>query len=309
MKGCVLPTGILSYMPERVPCNLCGCKQAILRTRDMKSLDLPKGLAIVECTGCGLTFMSPRPTQEEYAHFYATTEIYSVEAYSMRAESRIEFYERRLARIEMELGRKGTLLEIGCGAGHFLKLAQDSGWNVFGTELSKPFHEHATKTFGLHDVRRAFSLADCDFPAESFDVIYSAHVFEHLLDPMGTLLEVRRLIKRDGILVIEVPYQFRSLRDRLRGYLVALTGGVGEGKVYTKLISSTHHVYFFSPRTLTAMVRRAGFSVRKIGTYERHHRQVIGDAPLGGYWLSEMMHRAGSMLGMGPIVLLWATTG
>lgn len=295
-------------MPEKVPCNLCGSDQAAIRARDMKSLGLPDGLAIVECIACGLVFMSPRPTQDEYARFYATSDIYSVEAYSIRAESRTEFYRRRLRRIEMQRGRKGTLLEIGCGAGHFLKLARDSGWNVQGTELSKPFQEHARERFGLCDIRRAPSLTDCGFPPGSFDVIYSAHVFEHLLDPMGTLVEVRRLIKRDGLLVIEVPYQFRSLRERLRGYLVALTGAVGEGKAYTKLISSTHHTYFFSPRTLTAMVRRAGFAVRSLGTYEKHHRQVIGDAPLGGYWLTEMMHRAGALLGLGPVILLWATT-
>jgi len=147
----------------------------------------------------------------------------------------------------------------------------------------------------------------CGFSEKSFDVVYSAHVFEHLLDPMATLLEIRRIIKPGGILVIEVPQQFRSLRDRLRGCLVGITGDAGEGKVYRSPVSAIHHVYFFSPSTLRAMAQQAGFSTHKIQTYVKHHRQVIGDRPLGGYWLTELMHRIGALFGIGPIVLLWAT--
>jgi SAM-dependent methyltransferase len=249
--------------------------------------------------------MSPRPTQDEFRQFYATSEIFSVEAYSKRAESRTAFYQARLAGIESQLGRKSTLLEIGCGAGHFLKLAKDAGWKVCGTELSESFQKNATERFGL-DVRRAVGLAGCAFREESFDVVYSAHVFEHLLDPLGTLVEARRVIKRNGILVIEVPNQFQSLRSGLRGCLAAITGPAGEGWVFRKPMCYIHHVYFFSPDTLNALVCRAGFSVMRMQTYEKHHRQVIGDAPLGGYWLTEMTHRIGAAFGRGPIVLLWA---
>jgi len=293
-------------MPQEVPCNLCGSRRLAVRNEKMSFLGLPEGLGIVECTRCGLTFMSPRPTQEEYIRFYETAGIYSVDSYSQRAERRTEFYHRRLGAIERERRAKGKFLEIGCATGAFLHLAQEAGWRVTGTELSKRLREHAMQRLGL-DVRCGPSLAACGFPSGEFDVIYSAHVFEHLLDPMATLVEVRRIIKPSGLLVLEVPYQFHSLRDRLRRRLIALTGRTGQGRFYSPVFSAVHHVYFFSPRTLSAMVNKAGFSVLRMRTYEKHHRQVIGDAPLGGYWLAEWMHRTGAVFGIGPIILLMAT--
>jgi len=293
-------------MPQEVPCNLCGSRRLALRHEKMSFLGLPKGLGIVECIGCGLTFMSPRPTQEEYVHFYETAGIYSVDSYSKRAERRTEFYRRRLQAIERERRAKGKWLEIGCATGSFLQMAREAGWRVTGTEVSKPFQEHAVNRLGL-DVRCGPSLAVCGFSSAEFDVIYSAHVFEHLLDPMATLVEVRRIIKPSGLLVLEVPYQFYSLRDRLRRSLIALTGRTGQGRFYSPVFSAVHHVYFFSPRTLSAMVNKAGFSVLRLRTYEKHHRQVIGDSPIGGYWLAELMHRTGAVFGIGPIILLMAT--
>jgi len=293
-------------MPQEVPCNLCGSRRLALRNEKMSFLGLPTGLGIVECAGCGLTFMSPRPTQEEYIRFYETAEIYSVDSYSRRADQRTEFYRRRLQAIGRERRAKGKFLEIGCATGSFLRLAQEAGWSVTGTEVSKPFQDHAVKRLGL-DVRCASTLAACGFSSGEFDVVYSAHVFEHLLDPMATLVEVRRIIKPSGLLVLEVPYQFHSLRDRLRRHLIALTGRTGQGRFYSPVFSAVHHVYFFSPRTLSAMVNKAGFSVLRVRTYEKHHGQVIGDAPLGGYWLAEWMHRTGAVFGIGPIILLTAT--
>jgi SAM-dependent methyltransferase len=294
-------------MPETVSCNLCGKGEVTSCPEKASFLGLPDGLAIVECACCGLIFMSPRPTQQEYARYYASDEVYSVEAYSRRAESRIPFYLSRLRQIEQALGRKGRLLEVGCGTGRFLKLANDAGWTVCGTEISEAFQSYAGQAFHL-DVRLAPSLADARFPKESFDVVYCAHVCEHLLDPMASLLEMRRVLKQGGVLLIEVPNQFRSLRDRLRRWAIRISGARGEGKLYTRYISSVHHVFFFSPKTLGAMVQQAGFSVSKVKTYENDHRQVIGDEPTGGYWLTEGMHRTGALFGMGPVVVLWATT-
>lgn len=293
-------------MPESISaCNLCGHNQVVVQPQKARFLGLPAGLGIVTCLRCGLTFMSPRPTQAEYARYYNDEPVYSSDAYSARAESRTEFYLRRIPQLEAALGRKGKLLEIGCGTGHFLNLAQAAGWQVCGVDISAPFCRYAVEMFGL-DVRQANSLEQCNFSDESFDLIYSTHVFEHLVDPMHAFIQVRRILKHDGILVIEVPQQFISLRDRIRGWALTVSGQAGEGKLYKRPISSTHHVFFFTVATLSAMATRAGFQIRKIRTYERHHKQVIGDGALGGYWLAETMHRLGSIFRLGPIVLLFA---
>jgi len=63
-------------MPEQVPCNLCGSSQLALQRDKMVFLGIPEGLGIVECVRCGLVFMSPRPTEDEYQRFYSTSDFY-----------------------------------------------------------------------------------------------------------------------------------------------------------------------------------------------------------------------------------------
>lgn len=292
-------------MPETVRCNLCGGSDAVPQPQKARFLAIPAELGIVKCSSCGLIFMSPRPSQDDYVEYYNTDPVYSVSAYNQSEEKRMAFYRRRAYEIERFIGKKGKMLEVGCGTGVFLKLAQDLGWEVCGTELSRQFQQHATEKHHLN-VHCAASLGSCGFPHESFDIVCSAHVLEHILDPLGTLREMRRFLRRSGFLLIEVPYQFASLRDRLRYVLMKISGPSGEGKFYSTLFSSVHHVYFFTPKTLRRMVEEAGFSVLKVTTYVNHHVQVIGDDPLGGYWFAEITHRVGRSFGVGPIILLWA---
>ena len=193
------------------------------------------------------------------------------------------------------------MLEVGCGAGHFLKLAKDRGHEVYGTEVSAPFADHARGVFGL-DVRRVTSLGDAAFPGRFFDLVYSNHVFEHLLNPVAALAEAARILKDEGLLLLEVPNQFHSLRAKLRRWLVALSGPWGKGVLYSDTTTSIHHVFFYSVSVFEQMVRRAGFTVIRTRTYESHHVQVIGEHPVGGYRLTEAMHRASALVGLGPII-------
>lgn len=61
------------------------------------------------------------------------------------------------------------------------------------------------------------SLESLPFPAESFDVIFSEYVFEHLTDPEGVLAELRRVLKPSGTVVILTPnyYSYKTLAARL----------------------------------------------------------------------------------------------
>jgi SAM-dependent methyltransferase len=293
-------------MPEVVSCCLCGNDSVSPLAKRIHTLNLPEGLGIVECARCGLVFMSPRPTQEEYAKFYTSEPFYSIEAYVRRVEGRRDdFHLRRLAEIEATIGRGRRVLEVGCAAGHFLKLARDRGHVVCGTEISPPLADYAGGVLGL-DVRKVAKLADANFPDGFFDLVYSNHVFEHLLDPAATLEEVARILKSRGVLLVEVPNQIYSLRAKLRRWAVSLSCFRGKGALYRDPPSSIHHVFFYSVPVFQQMIRQAGFTILKTRTYQNHHRQVIGDDPLGGYWMTEMLHRASALFGLGPIILVLA---
>lgn len=97
---------------------------------------------------------------------------------------------------------KGDLLEVGCGAGGMLEKMQTWGWNVTGLEPDeKALAMARNKGFDV----RCDDLVKCKFDEESFDAIIMHHVFEHIENPIKILEECRRILRRNGLLLITTP--------------------------------------------------------------------------------------------------------
>ena len=93
----------------------------------------------------------------------------------------------------------GTILDIGAGTGDFLKVARDSGWNIFGMEPSlKARGFAASKNIHLEESLKMLE-------GKKYDVISLWHVLEHLPDLHKQIKKIEQLVKDDGFLVIAVP--------------------------------------------------------------------------------------------------------
>jgi SAM-dependent methyltransferase len=97
----------------------------------------------------------------------------------------------------------GKLLELGCLTGHFLALARKAGYEVIGVEPDQWSAAYARREFGVA-VREALA-PDLKFDDQTFDVIAMFHVMEHFMQPMESLLALRRILKDTGLLAIEIP--------------------------------------------------------------------------------------------------------
>jgi SAM-dependent methyltransferase len=94
------------------------------------------------------------------------------------------------------------LLDVGCGDGKFLVLAQQMGWAVTGLEPD-PSAASNTRAKGITVIEGDISaLAD---HVACFDVITCSHVIEHVHDPVAVLQAMHRLLKPGGRLWIETP--------------------------------------------------------------------------------------------------------
>ena len=93
------------------------------------------------------------------------------------------------------------------------------------------------------------TLDDAHLAEESFDVITLWDVIEHLTDPMRELRESYRLLKKGGLICIHTM-NIESPLARLMGHR------------WPWLMEM--HLYYFSPRTLGEMLRKAGFTVVKM---------------------------------------------
>lgn len=98
---------------------------------------------------------------------------------------------------------KGRLLDIGAGTGDFLVVAKNEGWQTIGIEPSLKAKSIALKK----GVNFADDLSNLE--SHSFDVITMWHVLEHVPNLEEHILELKRLLKPNGTIIIAVP-NFKS---------------------------------------------------------------------------------------------------
>lgn len=151
----------------------------------------------------------PQPAEDKLADYYESEEYIS---HTDGGRGIMDFLyqlvkkwslSRKLRLIQKENGGVGSLLDVGAGTGDFLLGAKTKGWKVEGVEPNpKALRLAAEKGLSLES-----SLAQLqDGP---FDVITLWHVLEHMPHLEQTVLELSRLTKAKGTLIIAVP-NFKS---------------------------------------------------------------------------------------------------
>jgi 2-polyprenyl-3-methyl-5-hydroxy-6-metoxy-1,4-benzoquinol methylase len=218
---------------ETVACALCG-------GTGTRPFVTKFGYPIVKCRQCGLVYCNPRLSAEETEKRYNADYFRNEYLPSVRPPAGVdegEFLDVRFRAAIRLLERSGTvkgrLLEIGTGAGFFLKAAARAGWDAHGLELSSEAAAYARETLGLDE-------------AGSFDAAAMFEVIEHLRDPMAVLRAARRAVRPGGVLVLSTPN------------LGALTR-LALGNDWA-VLSPAEHLYYFTERTLSAILIKAGFS-------------------------------------------------
>jgi ubiquinone/menaquinone biosynthesis C-methylase UbiE len=98
------------------------------------------------------------------------------------------------------------------------------GWDK--NEISRQFKDKC-KVIGVdldarvetlfHSEFHLASLESVPFPANSFDVIISEYVFEHLANPERVLAELKRVLKPSGTILVLTPnfHSYKTLAARL----------------------------------------------------------------------------------------------
>ncbi len=137
-----------------------------------------------------------------------------------------------------------TVLEAGCGDGNFLTILKSKGCIVYGNEPSKSFREIAVKKNLIVD-DQFINNSYCNSLAP-FDALVSREVMEHVPDPIDFLINLRRLLKKDGSILIEIPNFEKTLREQR----------------YYDLFPD--HLSYFTRESLTAAMLLGGYKNIKI---------------------------------------------
>ncbi len=228
-------------------CNLCGHNRFRVIERDESPFQ------VLKCRNCGLVFVHPHPEPDALKGHYDKS--YYSEWINQQKNKRTRMWEARLNKIQ-KLRPRGKLLDVGCGEGLFLRLAQDNGWQISGTELSPYASKFSSKALGTEIY--CGQLHQACFADHSFDVVTMWHVLEHVEDPKSYLTEVHRVLKPQGLLVLAVP----NVNDLLMklAYRIIKRRSLKLFSINDKEV----HLYHFSPKTLRWYFDKTGFDCLRL---------------------------------------------
>lgn len=276
---------------ETTPCNLCGSTEAVVKFCPSAEVFDPSVVFgasngvmgtqyIVQCSDCGLLFVNPRLKTDIILSSYVQS---TDELYALQAEGREKTFQKNLRLVERYAPNKGKILDVGAAAGFFLNIARKSGWEPYGIEPSEWLCRYGRENLGL-DLHQG-TLKETSYPQSYFDVVTMWDVLEHVTDPLGELKEIRKILKKGGILIINYP--------DIGTWMAKLAG-----RHWWFLLSV--HLTYFTKHTMEKMLRKAGFSPLS----SRMHFQILSLSHLitmiGLYnkSISELLHATARRLGV-----------
>jgi 2-polyprenyl-3-methyl-5-hydroxy-6-metoxy-1,4-benzoquinol methylase len=201
------------------------------------------------CRTCGLVFQrAPRTLEaldEAQASAYGEPEkrFGGVVELGVRA---FRWSRVRLAQRWMPAG--GRVLDVGCGRGLFLRMLQERGYQVQGTELSAATAANAYAGVSVD----AGELRVGQYPDASFDLVSIWHVLEHLREPHTALRASHRALRPGGRLLLAVP-NFGSVQSRFGG-------------PHWFHLDLPRHIFHFSPETLERLLHSQRFQLVELKT-------------------------------------------
>jgi len=222
-------------------CPICGCKKR-------HAVFSRCGIDILQCEGCtvGYTEKFPKENSDVYNHqdYLPIAKSDYLDNVKYRKE---RFAKERLAIIKKYSNKdpvKCSILDVGCGTGWFLEAAKAEGYAVFGQEFAKELGRFTAQRLGAKVWTEQFSRLKLK---ERFDVITLFDVIEHVPDPEGVLMSVKKHLKPKGIALIFTPnldsFAFWKLKE------------------HSSLVTPVEHLYYFTEKSLTMLIHKVDFEV------------------------------------------------
>lgn len=170
----------------------------------------------------------------------------------LRAEN-----EAKFPWILERISQKGTLLDVGCGAGFLTNRMAKEGFQVTGVDLSQESLNVAER----YDTTKTAKYLKADachlpFPDESFDVVTTLDFLEHVPNPADVVKECARVLKPGGV------FFYHTFNRNPLSHLVVI-------KLVEWLVKNTPpHMHlielFIKPRELVAYCENVGLKNQEL---------------------------------------------
>ncbi len=215
---------------------------------------------IIICKKCGLFYSNSISKWDNPKNVYSNYEIPHQWKYGS------SFYNKKIITLVSSVTPSGgKVLEVGCGYGKILAALEKKGFEVVGVEASSCACEHIRKEYNFPVYEGMIETYLDSFSNQSqFNTIVALNVIEHLRNPYETLSKFNRILIQGGYIVIIVPDvalallfgKIKKLLHRPDPY--GIESGSDKGPI---AFNSPGHLFFFSRKTLRALIERVGWEV------------------------------------------------
>lgn len=186
-------------------------------------------------------------TSKEYEYSYENNSL--TNAHSFLLSPLLSMLPKK----DQSRSEKIRCLDLGCGNGSLSHVIAEQGYEVVGVEESEQ---------GIAIARQSFP--DCQFVQaniydspetdliNTFDVVISVEVIEHLFYPKDLVRTAKKYLKQNGHLIISTPYH---------GYLKNIVmASLGKLDKHFTVLWDGGHIKFFSVQTLTTLLEAEGYT-------------------------------------------------
>ncbi len=211
---------------------------------DLEKLEHYQEVGLVKCKSCNFVFSERIPTLGDLIDYYSN----NYQRTSYLSPITVKRYNELLDGFE-PFRKTGKLLDVGAGYGFFLEIARERGWEVHGTELTEEAVEHC-RGKGIKMFQGEFH--DLDLDPDSYDVIISIEVIEHINTPKDYVSTAKKILRKGGLFYLTTPNFNSILRYRL--------------KEQYNVIEYPNHLCYYTSRTLTKLFTENGFQPMNMKT-------------------------------------------
>ena len=235
-------------------CGLCGSTagRELYTTKDrLGNSDEP--FSIVRCEGCGVLRTLPEMSESNLGRFYPD------DYWGMPHPTQEWIFSSQSEKTKFvtRCGLSGgRILDVGCGAGYFLRALDAGKWDRFGVETSAAASRMTENQIGRGRVVTG-SLVGSSFDGPGFDVVTFWSALEHTNDPRANLKKARRLLKDGGTVIVQLPNAASYQAQLFDGDWMAL--------------DAPRHRYHFSFQVLDRLLSETGYEVYRSTYFSKAH--------------------------------------